>query len=436
MKRMISLLLCAALLWSLTGCTREPLPTESVAPTAAPTQEATQGIVEEAVDLDPAVLKYEGVQLQFWSMLEPNAPEAAVYLQAAEYFRKTTGARVDINWLAGKESDLAEALAGDLQADIFEASADGMSKQFLPYALNLEAYAAKSEYGSHSRKKLTDQLIQRCGSLCGIPHRPLLYGMYYNRDRLGEVKAETLPDTWEEYLNFCQMLKDRGYEALAIDDARANLILELHMERALGWENLRQTMLEEQWRKNEMAMTMIQNAIGFAEAGYLVKGNPATYPDGQNRLAQSNVLMAAGSNLLCAQVEQATAMDVNWGVFPYPGDGPGTGLLLDADVLAVNRSCTAPQAAFDFIMLLATGEFDQLRADVTVGIPADPANISVIFGADAAMEAATAQAPKWFRAENNLLFTRLWNGYYKTGAYFADQLNKLSGAFESEKSVG
>jgi len=430
MRKFVSLLLCAALLWSLSGCNQESIP--ETEPTEAP----TQPVVEVEMDLQPAALKYEGVQLQFWSLLGEEEPEGKVLLQAAEVFEKSTGAAVQVNWLAGDNGQLAEALAGDLQADIFETTGAGIGGEYLPYALNLTNYAAQAGYDSYSWPKLREQLLNRCKDLYGIPYRPLLYGMYYNLDRAAGLGIEAFPNTWEEYLAFSQMLKDNDCEALAIDDARANLILELHIERALGWDTLRETMLTKNWRKNEMAMTMIQNAISFAEQGYLVKGNPAVYPAGQNRLAQSNVLMAAGSNLLCHEVEEATAMDVRWGVFPYPGDGPGTGLLLDADVLAVNRSCRYPQAAFDFIMLLTTGEFDQLRADVSIGIPADPANTSPIAGTDRAMEAATAQAPKWFRAENNLLFTRLWNGWYKTGAYFADQLNKLSREFESELSVG
>ena len=60
-----------------------------------------------------------------------------------------------------------------------------------------------------------------------------------------------------------------------------------------------------------------------------------------------------------------------------------------------------------------------------------------IFGSDpSCMAEAAAQAPKWFTADQNLLFSRLWNGWYKTGSYFADQLNKLSRNFAHEKSVG
>lgn len=432
MKRIISLLLILGLLLTGVGCSLQEPPTEPPEPTEPP----TRPVVEVPLETGAAALKYEGLQLQFWTMLEEEHAEADVIRQAASYFHATTGATVEICFLGGAEPTLAEALAGGTQVDIFEISGQQLGDSYLPYALDLTELTANAQYESKSWEVLRSQIISRCGALKGVAYRPRLYGMYYNQDGFDALGIEAAPATWEQYLAFCQKLKDGGYEALVIDDARAHLLLELHMERALGWDGLRDTMVNAQWRKNEMAMTMIQNAISFAEQGYLVKGNPAVYPAGQNRLGQSNALLVAGSNALCPEVEQACLTDVNWGVFPYPGDGPGTGLLVDADVLAVNASCSAPEAAFDFVMLLTTGEFDQLRADVTEGIPADPRNSSPITGAVNCMASATAQAPRWFTADNNLLFSRLWNGFYKTGAYFANQLNSLSKNFANEKTVG
>ena len=46
---------------------------------------------------------------------------------------------------------------------------------------------------------------------------------------------------------------------------------------------------------------------------------------------------------------------------------------------------------FDFLMLLVTGEFDQLRTDLSCGIPADPRNESAIIGA---MDAIAAAQPE------------------------------------------
>ena len=429
MKRLISLLLCAAMLCTFAGCA-EPVPETQ------PTEEPTQPIVEVTLEAESAPLKYAGVTLQFWSGMEETDAEAAVLRQAAELFEKTTGAAVTVTWQGGDRTALAEKLAAGEKIDIFEVPGGALQEGFLQYALDLTELARASGYEGRSWEVLRSQIISRCGSLRAIAYRPRLYGLYYNRDSFDALGIEATPASWADYLAFCQQLKDRDFEALSIDQERAHLLLELHMERALGWEGLKETMVNAQWRKNETAMTMIQEAIGFAEKGYVVKGTPDTYPDGQNRLAQSNATLVAGSSELCAEVEKVSMMDVNWGVFPYPGDGPGSGLLVDADVLLVSSACEAPEAAFDFVQLLTAGEFDQLRADLTEGIPADPANISPITGANTCMAAATAQAPRWFVPEENVLFSRLWNGYYKTGAYFAEQLNILSRNFESEKSVG
>ena len=433
MKRLISLALCMVMLLTLAGCSL-PLPTTETEPPTEPTEPPTQPVVEVPMD-EKQTLAYEGVQLQYWSLLDREDPEADLLVQAAEMFEKTTGAVVELNWMGGDQSQLDGILA-EGRADLFEISGNHLSEQYGQYAMELTSLAENSGYTENSWDGLRQQIISHWGALKAVALRPHLYGLYYNRDRFDQLSIEATPATWEDFVTFSRMLEEKGFEALAIDQERANILLELHMERALGWDGLKETMVYARWRSNEMAMTMIQSAIQFAEDGYLVKGTPDTYPKGQDRLIHSNGVLVAGSEKLCSEVESSTMMEANWGVFPYPGDGPGTGLLVDADLLAVSSNCADADAAFDFAMLLTTGEFDQLRADVTKAIPADPNNSSPILGANTCMASATAQAPKWFTADQNLLFTRLWNGWYKTGAYFADQLNKLSQNFAHEKSVG
>ena len=426
MKKLLSLLLCILL---LCGCAREPAPTE-------PTEEPTQGVVEVSLATEPVVLKYEGVELRYLSLLNANDPEARVLQLAAKEFEQTTGATVEFVWLNGNEAAVSQSLSGKEPVDLFEASGSALATDLRGQALDLTQMAEAAGYADKSWEVLQTQILERCGSLKALALRPVLYGLYYNQEVFEILAVQTPPDTWEQYLAFCQTLLDQGYEGLVIDQERAHIVLELLMERALGWDGIRNTMLEEAWRKNETALTMIQEAIDFAEKGYLVKGTPAAYPNGQNRLGHSNAVFVAGATSLCYEVEQACLADMNWGVMPHPGNGKGSGLLVDADVLAIYTSSTQPEAAFAFAQLVTTGGYDQLRADVTVGIPADPNNSSVITGANECMAKATPKAPRWFNAGHSELFCRLWNGYYKTGKFFASQLNEVSHDFDNEKSVG
>jgi len=425
MKKLLSLLLCFLL---LCGCAREPVPTE-------PTEEPTQGVMEISMATEPPVLKYEGVELQYLSLLGENDPEARVLQLATAEFEQTTGAKVDLKWYGNNMDGLQATLAGQELPDLFEATGAAMA-ELKDQALDLTDLAAAAGYGEHSWEALRTQILERCGSLKALALRPTLYGLYYNQEVFEVLAVQTPPSTWEQYLEFCQLLKNQNYECLVIDQERAHILLELLMERALGWEGIRTTMLEEAWRTNEMGLFMIQEAIGFAEKGYLVKGTPAAFPNGQNRLGHSNAVFVAGPTSLCYEVEQACLADMNWGVMAHPGNGPGSGLLVDAEVVAIHADCENPEAAFEFAQLIATGGYDQLRADVSVGIPADPGNSSVIADANECMAKATPKAPRWFNADHSELFCRLWNGYYKTGKFFASQLNEVSHDFDDEKSVG
>lgn len=425
MKKLLSLLLCIPL---LCGCAREPAPTE-------PTEEPTQGVVEVDMATEPPVLKYEGVQLQYLSLLGENDPQARVLQLAAAEFEQTTGAKVELKWYGNNMDAITATLSGQNRPDLFEATGAAM-EALKDQALDLTAMAEAAQFEQKSWGTLRTQILEQCGSLKAVAIRPTLYGLYYNQEVFEVLAVQTPPSSWEQYLEFCQLLKNQNYECLVIDQERAHIVLELLMERALGWEGIRSTMLEEAWRSNEMGLTMIQEAINFAEMGYLVKGTPAAFPNGQNRLGHSNAVFVAGPTSLCYEVEQACLADMNWGVMPHPGNGPGSGLLVDAEVLAITADCANPEAAFAFAQLVTTGGYDQLRADVSVGIPADPNNSSAITGANDCMAKATPKAPRWFSADHSELFCRLWNGYYKTGKFFASQLNEVSHDFDSEKSVG
>ena len=82
------------------------------------------------------------MQLRFVSMLSENDREASVVSQAASYFEKTTGADVEILWLAGDRVALSERLAAGENVDIFEIPGSALQEGFLQYGLDLTEMAA------------------------------------------------------------------------------------------------------------------------------------------------------------------------------------------------------------------------------------------------------------------------------------------------------
>ena len=432
MKRTLSLLFCAALIFCcLSGCDRTEAPETSGAP--EPIQEPTQGILEVELTLPEDERPYVGVELEFLSLLAVDDPRTGALEQAAEFFETTTGAKVNFYWLDGNENVLAGNLSGGVRVDIFDASVDALQDAFGQYALDLTDMAAEAGYENYSHRALRKQVTERCGFLAGIPQTPVLYGMYCNADAVAET---VLPETWEEFLTFSADLVQRGYLPMAMDIENSHIALELMLERQYGFETFRDLMMQAGWTQKTEYIEFFRRAINYAESGYLATGDPSTFPAGQEKLALSNVALVPGSSELCGQVERSTMMDVNWAVFPYPGDGAGKGYGVESRTLSIHKDCADPQVAFDFIMLLSTGSFDQLYADLGNGIPADPANESSIAGAMELMEQADTRGIGLLQSKDNELFSRLWNGWYKTPGYFASAMNALQSSYAPPVSQG
>ena len=412
MKRFFSLLLCVALILMFAGCGLLQTP-ETTAPTEPPeTIPSEVPYVQEKRDL-----KYQGVELHYVVALEENDPQVPVYRQAAQVFEAKTGARV--NLVCTNEAALAEMLVAGRQVDVFQTRQEYLAASDLYYALDLTDMAQAVHYEDHSYETLRAAVTESCGFLAAVPQIPHLGGIYYNRAAFSACGVESLPGTWEDFLNLSLALEAGGFVPLALDTEDTLIASELHLERTLGAERLAGPEKEAKWAKNETLIAAAQQIIDYVLAGHMAPGTPAASPGGQNRLAMSNVAMMIGTEADCAAVERDSTMDLQWGYFPWPGDGIGSGCFGTCDVLAVHKESDNSQAAFDFIMLLTTGEFDQLRADATGGIPADPSNVCEITGAAETIASTQLHRVGLLSAERSLLFQRLWSGYYEKGHLFA-----------------
>ena len=407
MKKRLWMVLLALLL--LAGCGAKEEIQEMTEPPLVEVQVAYEETVQE--------LPYADTELVMQSMWLRENPLSRVLLEAAALFERQTGAVVTVRWR--DEDTTLESAEG---IDIIQIPAAEFASMNAEYALDLTDMAAAAGYEAKSHETLRQQIVQQCGYLGAVAQIPYLGGIYYNTDIFAQCGIETLPQDWDGFLALCHGLRQRGWQPLTLDQEDALAAMELHLRRSVGTDEVRRMMSKgHRWDTNMPAIDAMDQVKLFVQDGNMATGTPAETPVGQNKMAMSNAAMMVGTNADCADVEEASLMDLNWGVFPYPGNF-SSGTWMTADMLVIHRNTKHAQAAFDFLMLLATGEFDQLRADLSVGIPADPENESPVSGAMDAIRAAQPEPLGLMGKKQMTAAVRLWSAYYSQSGRYASLL--------------
>lgn len=407
MKKRLWMVLLALLL--LAGCGAKEEIQEMTEPPLVEVQVAYEETVQE--------LPYADTELVMQSMWLRENPLSRVLLEAAALFERQTGATVTIRWF--DENATMESSEG---IDIIQIPAAEFASMNAEYALDMTDMAAAAGYEAKSHETLRQQIVQQCGYLGAVAQIPYLGGIYYNADIFAQCGIETLPQDWDGFLALCHGLRQRGWQPLTLDQEDALAAMELHLRRSVGTDEVRRMMSKgHRWDTNMPAIDAMDQVKLFVQDGNMATGTPAETPVGQNKMASSNAAMMVGTNADCADVEEASLMDLNWGVFPYPGN-LSSGTWMTADMLVIHRNTEHAQAAFDFLMLLATGEFDQLRADLSVGIPADPENESPVSGAMDAIRAAQPEPLGLMGKKQMTAAVRLWSAYYSQSGRYASLL--------------
>lgn len=407
MKKRLWMVLLALLL--LAGCSEREEIQEMTEPPLVEVQVAYEETVQE--------LPYADTELVMQSMWLRENPLSRVLLEAAALFERQTGAVVTVRWR--DENTTLESAEG---IDIIQIPAAEFASMNAEYALDMTDMAAAAGYEAKSHETLRQQIVQQCGYLGAVAQIPYLGGIYYNTDIFAQCGIETLPQDWDGFLALCHGLRQRGWQPLTLDQEDALAAMELHLRRSVGTDEVRRMMSKgHRWDTNMPAIDAMDQVKLFVQDGNMATGTPAETPVGQNKMASSNAAMMVGTNADCADVEKASLMDLNWGVFPYPGN-LSSGTWMTADMLVIHRNTKHAQAAFDFLMLLATGEFDQLRADLSVGIPADPENESPVSGAMDAIRAAQPEPLGLMGKKQMTAAVRLWSAYYSQSGRYASLL--------------
>ena len=443
MKKILSVLLASVMVLALlAGCSSKPSGEESKAP-----ENSTPVSAEESKA--PEGNSGEGKTITMWAMWSSGEPQANVIEEAAAAYEAETGVKVNIEF---KGRDVNKVLTASLEAkeaiDIIEDDYQRIANTY-PNILDLTDMAKAVNYDSWSYACLNNQVIEwtterddegnvtKEGYLNSIVEQPQVGGVFYDKDAFEAAGVAAEPKTWAEFLDACQKIKDSGVGPVAQDSAYANFAFYHQLVRYLGEDKITELATNGGW-SGTAAEQAAQDIIDLRNEGFLADGAPDEFPSSQNKIGFGQAAMIVCANYVTAEVNQNTGTEVNWGLFNYPavdGGVENSAAYAGANSLAVTEYSENPQEAFDFIIFLTTGEWDQKMADAAAQIPADSRNtapsnltgtIETLKAADKPMTwCAGLNANADLKDTIKSMCTELFEGKYADGAAFCAALDAL-----------
>lgn len=431
MKKILSVLLASVMVLALlAGCSNQAGSTST-----APENNTPAGTEESKA---PEGGSGDGKTITMWSMWSSGEPQANVIEEAAAAYEAKTGVKVNIEF---KGRDVNKVLSASLEAkediDIIEDDYKRIGTVYNKFTYDLTDMAKAVNYDSFSYKCLNDQSVEWAGYLNAIAEQPQVGGIFYDKDAFSKAGITAEPKTWAEFLDVCQKLKDAGIAPLAQDSAYADFAFYHSLVRYLGEDKIEELDLNGGW-SGTAAEKAAQDIIDLVNAGYFVDGAPDEHPSSQNKIGFGQAAMVVCANYVTAEVNNNTGTQVNWGLFNYPavdGGADNGAAYCGANSLAITSYSENAQEAFDFIIFLTTGEWDQKMADTAAQIPADSRNTAPAALAGTIETLQAAESPMtWcagLSANADLkdtiksLCVELFEGKYATGADFCAALDAL-----------
>lgn len=202
----------------------------------------------------------------------------------------------------------------------------------------------------------------------GVQMFPWVVGFFYNKDLFQQAGITETPETWTEFMEACQKLKDAGINAVTCDDAYMTLIPNNYLARLVGSDTIAAmsaSASDPAWQSEE-----VKQAFAAMETlSPFMSPQTATnkYPAGQQEFALGEAAMYLNASWMPSEVADTAGEDFPWGFFAFPQveDGAeGSGYVSVGGVpLAVYSGSPNPEAAKEFLRYVASKEVQDYLAE-------------------------------------------------------------------------
>lgn len=323
-----------------------------------------------------------GKEITYWSMWNSTENQAKVIQEAADAYEKETGVHVNIEW---KGRDVKTLIGSALQAgediDLYDDDYQRVVQNTKDYLADLTDMAADADYESHAMPVIYDKALSwGDGKLYTIPYQIYTTGVWYNKAIFKEAGLEdAAPATWDEFLDVCQKVKDAGYNPITCNsDTSVELLYGFQLARYIGQDAVLDCYNNGSWSEVPEAKKAAEDIATLVDKGYFSPNAPANYPDGQNEIGFGESAMILNASWIPNEINQNTGETIEWGFFPWPaveGGVDGTeASMVGSQGFGIPAKSEMQQEAFDFAMMIATGDYDLKMAESVSSIPSDTAN--------------------------------------------------------------
>ena len=323
------------------------------------------------------------VELIYWSMWNPTEPQALAIQDAVNAWSEETGVTVNIAWKGREIRKLLQpALEAGQVIDIFDEDIERVNVTWGDFILNVEEYVTQTfpttdgrPYNESVNKALLalSRDLNPNGALSAIPYQPFLFAFMYNKDSFDAAGIDSVPTTWDEFLEVCEKLKAAGITPMTVDDAYMDTLPGYHLARLVGHDRVREIVTNELW-DDPAVLRMASDWEEMFNRGFISPYAASNvWPSGQQEIADGSVAMYLNGTWLPNEIRDATGPDFRWGTFSYPALEGGVNGIETANfgsqVFAINKDSEHPDQAFELIVHLTTGEWDSEIASRSMGVP-------------------------------------------------------------------